>query len=364
MWSRAQLKDKAKYALKMNYWKIILVTFLVALVVGGTATASTGASSGLTLDLSEMMNSSSIDDIEYDDYDYFYEDDVEYEYSDQYYDSENSEEYLAGYWDAIFGNEMEDDQSDDYYDGYNDGYIDTYVATYEEEDYPYDEYDEDDVEDFFAAASVFLVIFVLVFIVIFLIVLAVSYVYSAFIANPFDVGAKRFYLKSLREKSEVKEVAYAFDNSYKNVSKIMFFRMLYTGLWSLLFVIPGIVKAYEYQMIPYLLAENPDLTKEQAFTISKQMMDGNKWKAFVLDLSFIGWDLLASFTMGILSIFYVDPYRNLTLAALYEELSLIHGRPGVKQENINMEYAEANPYEQAPVYEQPVPPVPENFRES
>lgn len=362
MWSRAQLKDKAKYALKMNYWKIILVTFLVALVVGGTASASTGASSGLTLDMSNLMNTDSSDEFEYEyDYDYNYDYDADYEYSDQYYDDENSDEYFDGYWDALFGNEMEDGESDDYYDGYNDGYIDAYVVTYDEENYSYDE--EEDMEEFFEAAGIFVVVFVVLFIIFFLIILAVSYVYSAFIANPFDVGAKRFYLKSLREQAEVKEVAYAFDNSYKNVSKIMFFRMLYTGLWSLLFVIPGIVKGYEYQMIPYLLAENPELTKEQAFTISKEMMRGNKWKAFVLDLSFFGWDILASFTMGILSIFYVNPYRNLTLAALYEELSLIHGRPGVPQGELNYEYAGANPYEQANYFEQSVPPVPENFRE-
>lgn len=356
MWSRAQLKDKAKYALKMNYWKTVLVTFLVALVVGGSAVASTGATSGLTLDMSNMMATDSFDDFEYEFDDYDYDSDIEYEYSDQYYDTENSDEYLDGYWDGIFGNEVEDDMPDDYYDGYNDGYLDSI-------DEVYPEYDEDEMEDFFAAAGIIVAVFVVVFVIIFVIVLAVSYVYSAFIANPFDVGAKRYYLKSLREKAEVKEVAYAFDGSYKNISKIMFFKMLYTSLWSLLFVIPGIVKAYEYQMIPYLLAENPDLTKEQAFTISKEMMRGNKWKAFVLDLSFFGWDLLSSFTMGILNAFYVDPYRNLTHAALYEELSLIHGRPGVTVEPRNEEYAGANPYEQAYTYEQPVPPVPENFKE-
>ena len=81
-----------------------------------------------------------------------------------------------------------------------------------------------------------------------------------------------------------------------------------------------------------MLAENPNLTKEQAFAQSKQMMNGQKWEAFVLDLSFIGWDLLSAMTLGILSIFYVEPYRNLTFAALYEELSLVHGRPAFSQQ--------------------------------
>ena len=73
-------------------------------------------------------------------------------------------------------------------------------------------------------------------------------------------------------------------------------------------------------MIPYLLAENPQMTKEQAFAESKQMMQGQKWRAFVLDLSFIGWDILSGMTLGILGIFYVQPYIEATHAALYERL--------------------------------------------
>ena len=73
-------------------------------------------------------------------------------------------------------------------------------------------------------------------------------------------------------------------------------------------------------MIPYLLADNPQMTKEEAFAESKSMMQGQKWKAFVLDLSFIGWDILSGMTMGILGIFYVQPYKDGTHAALYEAL--------------------------------------------
>ena len=110
------------------------------------------------------------------------------------------------------------------------------------------------------------------------------------------------------------------ENNYKNIAKTMFFRDLYTVLWSMLFIIPGIVKSYEYQMIPYLLADNPQMTKEEAFAESKRMMQGQKWNAFVLDLSFIGWDILSGMTMGILGIFYVQPYKDGTHAALYEAL--------------------------------------------
>ena len=111
-----------------------------------------------------------------------------------------------------------------------------------------------------------------------------------------------------------------FDSNYKSMVKTMFFRDLYVFLWTLLLVIPGIVKAYQYMMIPYLLAENPEMTKEQAFAESKRMMSGQKWRAFVLDLSFIGWEILSLLTFGLVGIFYVNPYRDSTHAALYEKL--------------------------------------------
>ena len=141
------------------------------------------------------------------------------------------------------------------------------------------------------------------------------------------MGAKKFMLTNLNEKAEIRELAYAFDSNYKNIAKTLFFRDLYLVLWTFLFIIPGIVKAYEYFMIPYLLIENPDLTKEEAFALSKQMMKGQKWRTFVLSLSFFGWDILSVCTLGLLNTFYVAPYRNLTFAALFEELNAANGYP-------------------------------------
>lgn len=77
----------------------------------------------------------------------------------------------------------------------------------------------------------------------------------------------------------------------------LFLMKLYTFLWSLLLIIPGIVKSYEYRMVPYLLADCPDLSTEDAFRISREMMDGEKMNAFILDLSFIGWKILSSITL-------------------------------------------------------------------
>lgn len=152
---------------------------------------------------------------------------------------------------------------------------------------------------------------------IFLVSFAFSLALSAFALNPLQVGARRFMILASVGAGDFNEISYAFSNSYKNVVKVMFFRWLYSFLWGLLFVIPGIVKSYEYRMIPQLLAENPALSKEDAFALSKQMMDGEKWNTFVLDLSFLGWIILGLFTCGALNVFYVNPYIYLTEVQLY-----------------------------------------------
>ncbi len=144
-----------------------------------------------------------------------------------------------------------------------------------------------------------------------------------FILNPLDVGTKRFFYRNLSEKCEMKEICFGFDRNYRNSVVIMLLRDIYLTLWTFLFIIPGIIKYYEYRMIPYILGDHPELSKEEAFALSKYLMDGNKWHAFCLDLSFIGWDILSAITFGILGVFYVNPYRESTNAALYEALVLI-----------------------------------------
>lgn len=98
-----------------------------------------------------------------------------------------------------------------------------------------------------------------------------------------------------------------------------FLSELYVALWSLLFVIPGIVKSYAYIFAPYILADNPELTASEAIERSKQMTNGYKFDLFVLSLSFIGWILLVAVTFGIASI-YVMPYMETTFANAYNYL--------------------------------------------
>ena len=96
----------------------------------------------------------------------------------------------------------------------------------------------------------------------------------------------------------------------------MFLRNIYNALWYLT-IIGGIIKTYEYRMIPYILADNPNTERKEAFRLSKQMMMGNKWRTFILDLSFLGWNFVSVLTFGILSILYVNPYNATTMTELY-----------------------------------------------
>lgn len=292
MWTRAELKSKAKFSFKRNYWKSVLISLILALIVGGGSSGSSSISSAV---------------------------------------SNN----LIGDSDSSVAGDYSDDDSSLYDD--NDFYDDTY-----------DENVEDDIDDLkgiagTTAGMMAIGIFLIVFIIVFVVIMAVVILLDVFIFNPLEVGCKKYYLRNLNEPAQVGNIGYAFDNNYKNIIKTMFFRDLFTVLWTLLFIIPGIVKSYEYQMIPYLLADNPQMTKEQAFEESKRMMQGQKWKAFVLDLSFIGWNILSALTLGILGIFYVQPYMDATHAALYEAL-----RYGTPYNNAQYGFYNGMPQQQAP----------------
>lgn len=148
----------------------------------------------------------------------------------------------------------------------------------------------------------------------------ICWLIKIFFVNPIEVGVQKFFINNLNDKAEIKEMAWAFDHNYLQGVKTMFLRDIFTFLWSLLLIVPGIIKSYEYRMIPFLIAEHPEMTYKEAFAESKRMMKGQKWNAFVLDLSFIGWFLLGAITLNLVSVFYFEPYYMQTYAALYEAL--------------------------------------------
>ena len=147
------------------------------------------------------------------------------------------------------------------------------------------------------------------------------------VGNVLEVGGRSFYIENLYSTPGPGKLLSAFrSGNYGNIVKIMFCRDIFVFLWSLLFIIPGIIKSYEYRMVPYLLAEYPDMDRKEVFARSREMMYGQKMDTFVLDLSFILWDILSAATFRLVGLFYVSPYKDATFAELYDTLAA--GMPG------------------------------------
>ena len=98
-----------------------------------------------------------------------------------------------------------------------------------------------------------------------------------------------------------------------------FLRELYTALWTLLLIIPGIVAHYKYAMTPYIMADHPELTASEAIDRSKELMDGHKGELFILHLTFIGWDLLAALTLNVGHL-VLNPYKCAAETVFYRNL--------------------------------------------
>ncbi len=280
MWTRKELKEKGKKAFKKSYWKCVAAGLLLALVTGGLSSIS-GASRGDYEQMAEtsetlMENGSLIEEAN---------------------DSEGE-----GFVFEI-ENKLDSLDSDltDAVETISD--LDNINKSLEPED-----------------KAAFWVAFTIAVVIITIVIAAISVAISAFVADPFRIGCLSFFYKNLHEDVELKEVLSGFSVGYMNRVKTMLFVDIKVTLWTLLFVIPGIIKRYEYRMIPYLMAVDPNMNTKEAFAKSKEMMNGQKWKAFLFDLSFIGWGILSTITLGLAGVFYVSPYIYQSDAALFEAL--------------------------------------------
>lgn len=164
------------------------------------------------------------------------------------------------------------------------------------------------------SAAIFLLILGVV-----LVVMIVAIVVGIFVSNLIAVGKLRYFMDSavMQQSAGIGRIFFAFGGgNYLNVVKTMFLMGLFETLWMFLLIIPGIYKHYEYYMIPYLLADDPAMDWREAFRLSKEMMEGNRFNTFVLELSFIGWYMLGILLCCIGGIF-VNPYYEMTFVELY-----------------------------------------------
>lgn len=165
------------------------------------------------------------------------------------------------------------------------------------------------------------------------VVILLGIAYNVFVANPISIGEMKFYIKNRKDDGELHHIFYSFNHNYLNVVKIMVIMYVKLFLWTLLLIVPGIIKAYEYSMIPFILAENPDISTEEAFALSKRMTDNEKFEMFVLDLSFLGWYFLGGLLCGI-GVVLVSPYKQATQTELYFKLKEVKNISIEAQESI------------------------------
>ena len=156
-----------------------------------------------------------------------------------------------------------------------------------------------------------------------------------------EVGGRKFFIKTAEnDGSDLNYLGYCFKKDrYLNVLFTMLIRDIFTILWTLLLIIPGIIKSYAYNMVPYILADNPTLDYKRAIDLSIKMTDGHKWNMFVLDLSFLGWYILG-FLALIVGTLFVHPYVDSTYAQLYLILRQNAIDEGITtKEELNLEYS-------------------------
>lgn len=146
-----------------------------------------------------------------------------------------------------------------------------------------------------------------------------SLIVSIIITPAFSLSIIRVYLSLTHGAYPKAGDAFSGFDDFWSAFKVTFLVGLFTFLWSLLFVIPGIIKTYAYSMSLYILAENKGKSALECINESKAMTDGHKMDLFVLNLSFIGWGLLCLITFGIAYI-WVGPYMSATYANAYNSL--------------------------------------------
>ena len=292
MWKRRQLKRNAKSAIRANYWRCVLAALVLVSITGGVSGLAGGgigmAGSGAGMVGSGAIQSSQTDQI------------VSTDITDSFSDIiAPSEDGAAD--GAAAGKETA---------SWND-VLDQLLKVPEVQAFldQLSQLDESDLFVIFTIAGAVAGV-----------ILLIAFLLQILIINPLTVGCKYFFAHNCKEKAMAGDLASGFDCGYGRVVKGVFLRDLFLLFWTLLLIIPGIIKSFSYRMVPYILVDQPELTATEAITRSRQMMKGNKWRAFVLDLSFILWYILSAITLGLVGLFFVHPYYEATNGELYQAL--------------------------------------------
>lgn len=289
MWKRKNLKDKAKKTVKNNYWTAVVLCFVITILTGEYGNSITGI---------WQSGDSVLPDYVITQNQYLIENEIS---KDNIAEIQKKQERIEEITENLTENQLK--------------MVNTITSNLnsltKSQKYIYKIWDA--IELFIMNQNLLGIAYVLIAII--------AILYIILLAEPLLVAERRYFIiASEKENTKMGVMKEIFKRkNWSNVAVIMFFKSFYNFLWYLT-IIGGIIKTYEYRMIPYLLAENPDMNKKEVFARSKQMMKGNKWKTFILDLSFILWEILSTITFGLLDILYVNPYKIATSVELYKTL--------------------------------------------
>ncbi len=300
MWKRSELKKAARGALKRNYWSIVILCTLVAIIMGNFANPVSNLESALsrTVNQGESITENTDDN-----------------------SSESQENTLAAnakteelsntdIVDAFLGGVgMENEKAKRWTNGVLSAFADNYEGAGSVL-YGIMNTINQSVFNDRVNAGIVIAIGTLIQLLILLL-----------FKNVIQVAYARYMLET-RCYNDTHITKLFFPWRIKRGGKtawIMFVKRLYLTLWQLT-IIGGIIKRYSYRMTPFIAAENPDIKAREAIKLSAEMMNGSKWDTFKLDVSFVLWRVLSLITLGLLDIFYLKPYKMLTDAELYMTL--------------------------------------------
>lgn len=288
MWNRSELKSKAKVFLKENLGIAILVCLFFAFVSGFLGNQSYLESAS---DTAQIKYNEAVESGDFNEYDEFLNDtnfegqDGKMPYYFYLYKSDINIQDQSAFTEKFFNLPTVDN---DLYNFLLGGGYKVYIAPST------------------------------VFIIVILTTLA-----KIFILNPLTIGYRRFFINGADNTNSENKFSTLFtpfkDGTWSSLGIKLLVKNIYLMLWTLLFIIPGIYKSYQYYYVDYILAENSELSIGEAINISKIMTHEDKFNIFILNLSFIVWELLSGILLG-LGFIILNPYKESTYANLYLEV--------------------------------------------
>ena len=368
-WHCSMLKTNAKANLKKYYWWAVLVCLIVMLVSGGFSNVFSFRlnninKSSISTEYKKKSTISTPYELGYvEGYKYGYQACKSgYPYSEdslKQQTNSDTEEYTNGLADGYHAG---------YYDCFNGSEFDSDPPSVKEANkgFTYDDklsFKENitNLANSMGISERELNVILTVASIVFLLVNLFAAFFSIFVAQPVEIGGIRFFMCARNGDVQFGNIGYVFKKGqYIKAVKTNVVKSLYIFFWSLLFIIPGIVKTFSYALVPYILSENPTISTRKAISISKKTMEGEKWHFFILGLSFILWYLLGSIACGIGTIF-VLPYVQATYAefyALMRQKALAFGYadaedlPGYPEKALN---SDIPPYNSGMSYGNPIP---------